>query len=85
MEIIHTDFGIVTYYYSFYLNCHGQVATTCATRHLEWLVRSSSRTTPFWLAYAWKAGLSWVDRPEVNITAHKYATRVENLYNDARS
>jgi hypothetical protein len=66
-------------------DCHGFHAYSCAMDHLRWLVRSLSRTTPFWLAYAWNAGASSVEKPEMNQRAYAYAQRVENLYNDALS
>lgn len=66
---------------SFIDDCHSWFASELAYRHFRWLQRHLRNANVYWLATAWRAGLSNVING-TNYGTHSYATRVENLYVD---
>jgi len=66
-----------------FIECYGINADECAIKHLTWLSQNKLPSPAiFWLAYAWNAGLTRANEPEVSFSAYPFAKCVENLYND---
>ena len=63
-----------------FFDCHGILAEECAWRHINWLLKHIHTRSPYWLAYAWRAGLKTANGPITFPTHDRYANRVENLY-----
>lgn len=73
----------------FEMYCRGSEATTWASIHLRWLdAHLPPCTRPFWLAFAWHAGL---ERTKLELRGasvspglYAYARKVTNLYEDVK-
>lgn len=71
-----------------FLYCYALNGEKTAELHLRWLDRHLPPCTrPFWLAFAWRAGLERtlleLRGASVTTTFYRYARRVTNLYDDA--
>jgi hypothetical protein len=80
--------------YRFRTECSGHIAEQVAMRHLVWLRNNlidfpKPITQPFWLAFAWHAGLerTLLELRGASVTPelYDYARRVTNLYLDANN
>lgn len=71
---------------NFERHCKNANAWDCAERHILWLDSSLPGTGPFWLAFAWRAGLErtrqQIQESCISENLFDYAKRVTNLYND---
>jgi hypothetical protein len=67
--------------------CKGEAAWGTAHDHLGWLVaETTTHNSVYWLAYAWRAGITRQRRATVEApvhpTYHSYSKRVDALYLD---
>ena len=67
--------------------CHGWYAQACAEMQVAWLRRQLSTDSPYWLYFAWNAGINRtklaIRDSRVLWMYHGPASRLQNLYYDA--
>lgn len=89
----------IFWYRNFERECNGDIAKQVALRHVQWLDKTIPRISitevhfrPYALAWAWHGGLeSWTHQDDLarfqhstRVRLNNYATRVTNLYDDAK-
>lgn len=71
----------------FHSQCHGWYAQACAEMQVDFLRRQLSTDSPYWLYFAWNAGINRtklaIRDSRVLWMYHGPASRLQNLYYDA--